>query len=92
MLPADHPNAPKYWKHETGGELGPAVLQYLSGKSLTLRDVALMKAYLRQWVNSPAWGRSTLLDALRESVAQIRNRDDLERCISATVDLGMDPL
>lgn len=107
-LPASHPDAPKYWKYETGGELAAAVLQYLTGRSLTIRDVALMRAYLQQWVNSPVWTACAepdgpeafpdgpevfqQLDALRKSVGQIRNREDLEQAIAIAVDLGMDPL
>ena len=48
------PDAPKYWRDEIGGQLAGAVLRYLNG-NMTLRDVALMRAYLSQWIQSPVW-------------------------------------
>lgn len=56
QLPApDDPRAPKYWMYETGGELAPAVGRLLNRAPLSPRDIALIRAYCRQWIESPVW-------------------------------------
>jgi hypothetical protein len=48
-------SAPKYWRDEVGGQLRIAVENYLFDRVMTIRDVAFMRAYFRQWINSPVW-------------------------------------
>lgn len=99
-LRADHPDAPKYWMNETSGVLKPVVEAYLRNEPLTLRDVAIMRAYLRQWIMSPVWDmnpRQTRADALglsalRERLDTIASRDDIERWLAAALESGIDPL
>jgi hypothetical protein len=55
LPPPDHPDAPKYWRHETGGRLAIAVENFLNHRLMTVRDVALVRAYLIQWIDSPVW-------------------------------------
>ena len=94
-----HP-APTFWRNETGGELQPAIERYLKGESLTLRDVSLMGAYLRQWVDSPLWEQNLHMEEsgrLGLSVLrfQVKHADTVERidaCIKLAVEMGMDPL
>jgi len=91
---------PHYWRDETGGELGPAMWRYLCSASLSLRDLALLHLYLRQWVDSPAWdGNPHLtedsrkeLAALRQQAAAARSRSEIDRLVNALVAFGMDPL
>jgi hypothetical protein len=91
-LPPDHPDAPHYWTHETGGELRPAVLQYLEGNPLNVRQVQIMKQYLWQWVASPVWQGHDDLDGLRLRVTRIQTQRDVSECIDAAIELNMDPL
>ena len=91
-LPPDHPDAPKYWMHETSGVLEPVVRAYLQGDDLDAGQVKLMQAYLWQWVASPVWGPSGVLEALRLQVAAITSGADLNGAIWAMGELGMDPL
>jgi len=98
-LPPDHPDAPKYWMHETGGELRPAVERYLTNAEMTRRDRHLVILYLRQWVNSPTWDRNPHLGTngnrdlmrLRYAAAAAMTRGDIDACTKLAVDLGMDP-
>ena len=94
------PEAPKYWMYEQGGELGPAMLGYLKGDELSIRDLRLIAAYLRQWVDSPAWDANPALSAesrqelatLRQKTASARTKAQIDESVSMAVDMGMDPL
>jgi hypothetical protein len=93
-------SAPGYWMNETGGELRPAVERYLKDAPLTIRDIALIRAYLCQWINASVWddnphmgdlGR-TELEGLRELARVLTNRAAIDAWIGMAVDSGMDPL
>jgi hypothetical protein len=97
--PATAPQPPKYWTFEPP-ELGVAVHAYMAGKDLTVGDVALMRAYLKQWVDSLVWegypsetdgGRQWLAE-LRERVRAITSPDDIAQCLSIMTARRMDPL
>jgi hypothetical protein len=97
--PAPAPQPPKYWTFEPH-ELGTAVQNYMGGKDLTVRDVLRMRAYLKQWVDSPVWevypcetdgGRQWLAE-LRERVRAIASRDDITQALSIMTAHRMDPL
>ena len=98
LLPPDHPQAPKYWMNETGGKLVPAMERYLKGKPADPDDVSLIRAYLRQWIDSPVWdegaeGESrTTLDELRRTVRQIGSRIAIDQWLEDASDLAIDPL
>jgi hypothetical protein len=96
-LDRDHPDAPKYWKNETGGRLAAAVHAYLDNPAaMTVRDMALMRAYLSQWIQSPAWDANPrgaqLVAELRAGVGAIRDARDLQAWMHACEDAGLDPL
>lgn len=91
---------PGYWMHETGGELAPAVMAYLEGDSLTVRQVALIRAYFRQWIYSDVWdlnprlgddGRG-ILAGLRSDVARLLSRKCIDAWVARAVEFGLDPL
>ena len=97
--PAPVPQPPKYWTLEPR-ELSVAVHAYMAGKGLTVRDMVLMRAYLRQWVDSPVWegdphetdgGRQWLVE-LRERVRAIASPNDIAQCLSIMTARRMDPL
>ena len=96
----EDPAAPKYWMDEVGGELKPAIHRFLTGGALSLRDLALIRAYLEQWADSSAWdlnphlgdgGRQELAD-LRKQIHGARALREIRRLVDRLVDLGMDPL
>ncbi len=92
MLPPDHPDAPKYWMYETGGKLHPALMAYLTGRPLDAEQIALIAAYLRQWIDSPVWAGGSALAGLRDAARHIRTRADIELVIHTAVEMNMDPL
>ena len=86
--------------HETGGQLVPAVMRYLNGDRLTAVDIALIRAYLVQWIESPAWdqnphltdaGRAEL-QSLREAAQKLTTRRAIDQWVEVATDWGMDPL
>jgi len=94
------PERPKYWADDRGGQLAAAVLHYVRRQELTVREVWLLTAYLRQWVDSPVWdldphlgdgGRAELAD-LRKLTKGARTQRVIDECVARLVDLGMDPL
>lgn len=97
MIP---PEAPGFWMHETSGVLRPVVERYLNGKVLGPREIATMRAYLVQWVNSPVWDQNPHADEdsraelqeLRGQAAAIKCQRDITVWLRASLDLGMDPL
>ncbi|HEY1896722.1 MAG TPA: hypothetical protein VGG62_10640 [Terracidiphilus sp.] len=92
-------SAPGYWMHERSGRLAPAVERYLTGE-LQSADIALIRAYLRQWINSPVWDANPNLDAegtrqladMRSRAASIETREDIDAWLHTATDMGMDPL
>jgi hypothetical protein len=97
--PAPAPQPPKYWTFERP-ELSVAVQACMAGHVLTVRDVALMRAYLKQWVDSPVWegypyetdgGRQWLAE-LRERVRAIALPADFKQALSIMTARRMDPL
>lgn len=94
------PAAPGYWMHETGGALAPAILRYLENEPLTVRDLVLIRAYIRQWIHADVWdsnpnlgedGRAELA-RLRRLAQGLNNRDAIDSWIAESVDFGLDPL
>jgi hypothetical protein len=78
--------------HETSGVLRQPVAALLHGDPLSDHDIGLLRAYLWQWVKSPVWAPSGMLEALRLRVAAIRNQEDVRACVAAAVEMGMEPL
>lgn len=95
-----HPDAPKYWRHETGGELRVAVENYLYNRLLTVRQLALLRAYLSQWIDSPVWDLNPSHDehsrvelaALRLRARRISTVADIRSWIANALAEGHDPL
>jgi hypothetical protein len=81
---------PGYWRNETSGVLQPAVVAYLNGTPLDDRQIAALRAYLRQWIAGDFKG--SMIDVLRSSVEEITTRADIELWLSRADVLGIDPL
>jgi hypothetical protein len=82
---------PGYWMHETSGVLRPAVEAFLTGMPMTEEQIAAMRAYLRQWINAPAW-RGPEIENLRSMVPGITSRDRLDFWLNEALACGIDPL
>jgi len=101
MIPSpDSPDAPKYWMQETSGVLKPVIEKLLTAENLTPREIAIVRAYFRQWVMAPAWDLNPHaskrsrddLERLRTSVETIRTFRAIARWLADAVSQGMDPL
>ena len=97
----DDPRAPKFWRFETSGVLAPAIQRYLTRpRSMEDRDIALVAAYLSQWIDSPVWemnaeaGERSLakLAELRIRAGKIATVDDIHAWLGAALAEGIDPL
>jgi hypothetical protein len=101
LPPPDDPRAPKYWRYETSGELAIVVGVYLAAvRALTMREIALMRAYVKQWIDSPVWDLNPELTAesraelawIRESAGRIASESDLRAWLRVAEGQGFDPL
>jgi hypothetical protein len=82
---------PGYWMHEQSGLLRPVILAYLEGAELAPEEMALMRAYLRQWIDHPVW-QGTDIDQLRATVGSLTTRHDISRWLDVAERNGIDPL
>jgi hypothetical protein len=80
---------PGYWMNETSGALEPVVNDYLNGRPLTDRQVATMRAYLRQWISYEGWDG---VELLRVEVDDLLSSKDIQRWLDDALLLGLDPL
>ncbi|HEY2535202.1 MAG TPA: hypothetical protein VGJ20_46115 [Xanthobacteraceae bacterium] len=92
--------SPGYWMHETGGKLSPAMQRYLLRKPLSDEDIALIRAYLRQWIMAPVWDANPHADnddrwalgELRRHIDDLMSREVIDCWIDWAIDEGFDPL
>jgi hypothetical protein len=88
---------PGFWQFETTGVLRPAIEAYLFTRGpLTDKQVAAIRAYLRQWINGP-WkaapgAEERVLERLRSMVDGLVDRSAINVWIMQATDLGLDPL
>jgi hypothetical protein len=94
-------DAPGYWRNETGGNLAPAVENFLRDPtSLNIYEVTLIRAYIEQWINAPAWmkiarnaGEDSVREllALREAARRIHSAAGIRNWMHMALDSGQDP-
>jgi hypothetical protein len=85
---------------ETTGVLRPVVEAYLGGGDLSAEQIAILRAYLRQWIGSPVWDENPHAGAeehawlvrMRSTVDGLTTRRAIDDWIEAAVDEGLDPL
>jgi hypothetical protein len=91
---------PGYWRDGQGGELVPAMHRYLDGLPLSIRDIALIRLYIQQWIDAEVWdtnpaqtdeGRLELAE-LRGLARGLSTRRAITAWIERAEDLGLDPL
>ena len=84
-------NAPGYWLCETNGSLRVAVEKYFDGDALSGRELALLRAYLRQWICSSVWSECDEVTALRDMLNSLTSRAQIDLWTSRAWDIGIDP-
>ena len=94
-------NGPRYWRDEQSGVLAAAVRSYLDNpNAMTLRDVAYLRAYLRQWIGSAVWEMAPSMDhrsraalaVLRASIDRIHDAAGIGNWLRLAMQEGIDPL
>ena len=83
---------PGYWMFETTGKLAPAVKAYLEGQPLAEKDIAALRAYLRQWIFASVWVPSVQLHDLRRRIDTLVTREAVTRWLNDAMREGIDPL
>ena len=79
--------------YEQSGVLKPVVMKYLKDDMpLSQPQIRIMRDYLYQWVSSPVWAPSGMLEAIRLRVAAIKTQADIDGALNAMMHIGMDPL
>lgn len=95
------PEAPKYWMDETGGQLARAIKRYVAGhRPMTAQEIGLIRAYFKQWIDSPVWDMNphlteaarAELQGLRADANKIATAVDIGVWLDAADALEMDPL
>jgi hypothetical protein len=86
---ARHSHGPVFWMRETGGRLEAAVWAYLEHDRLDEEQIALIRDYLRQWIEVM---RGPEIAALRARVEELTSRQALDRWMSDALRQGIDPL
>jgi hypothetical protein len=81
---------PGYWMHETGGELQPAVKAYLTGTPINDRQISLIRAYLKQWIDCPMW-QGDDVTWLREAIPGLTSREAIHRWADRAAQADIDP-
>ena len=84
-------DAPGYWMNEASDVLRPAVEAYLHNEPMSEAQIGAMRAYLRQWIASPAW-KGPRIDDLRRWIDKIATRKDIKIWLDAALADGIDPL
>jgi hypothetical protein len=92
---------PGYWMYETSGVLRPAMEAYLQHKELLSDEqIATLRAYFRQWIDSSVWDNNPHIDAdscawlamMRLRVDKLTTREAIDSWLADASDAGMDPL
>jgi hypothetical protein len=100
LPPPESPLAPKYWRMETGGQLAPAIERLIHRQDLSPTDIHFIRAYFKQWVDSPVWEQNPgadkrylrFLRRLRKSAGAIKTENDIRTWMRWAVSFGLDPL
>lgn len=79
--------------NETSGVLKPVIMKYLdvTAPELTREECAIMRAYLRQWIEPDAWGEGTELDTLRDAVNCLTTEAAIDAWVRAAIEIEIDP-
>jgi len=81
--------APGYWMNETSGVLRPVVEAYLDNEPMSAAQIAVMRAYLRQWCAGFA---DPAVAELASLIDGIISRGTLRAWLDMADGLGIDPL
>jgi hypothetical protein len=81
---------PNHWRNEASGVLRPVVEAYLLGADMTPEQIAIMRVYLRQFMQAGWTGDG--VPKLRRDVETLRTRADVEAWMRRANAMDIDPL
>lgn len=85
-----------YWRNESSGKLALAVERYFAfavgedPNPLTDSELALLKAYLKFWIEYPWQGMRSQLEDLRAQFDRATTYQQLRDCLDTALELGID--
>src|SRR4029079_7155645 len=94
----NEPLAPFYWRNEPAGALGEAMVRYINGDTVTVRDVVFIRAYIRQWIAAAIWDqvafglKAVALENLRADVDGLTSVGAIYIWIARAEQWGFNPI
>lgn len=82
---------PRFWMEETTGALAAAVEVYMRAEPLDAGQVALIKLYLRQYVERAVIDQDADRRRLLERVERLRTVGDVTRLAESLSEAGVEP-
>lgn len=82
---------PRYWIDSPDSELIRAIRALLLSKPLSEANYTALRAYFRQWIDSPHW-QGDGVKALRAGVSDLTTRKAITDWLDLAVKEGIDPL
>ncbi len=89
-FPVEKP--PHYWMTETTGKLEEAVEAYFAGEALESAHIALIKQYLRQYLERAVLTGDANRAALLRQFDGLRTGREIERFVEEIAEYGIEPL
>jgi hypothetical protein len=88
-FPVERP--PHFWMTEQTGRLAEVVEAYLDDERLLPEQVALIKEYLRQYVERALLTGDANRPKLLQELATLKNNRDITRYAEVLADVGIEP-
>ncbi len=88
-FPVDQP--PHYWMAEQTGRLAAAVERYFNGEALAPAELALMRQYLRQYLERAVMTGDANRASLLSRIEALRSTRDIERFADELAEIGVEP-
>lgn len=88
-FPIDPP--PHFWMTEQTGVLAEAMEEYFAGEKLSAGALAMIKAYLRQYLERAMMTGDAQRDRLLQRMEKLRTTHDIEEFADEIADFGVEP-
>jgi hypothetical protein len=82
---------PHFWMTEETGVLSAAVEAYFDGERLTPPQVAVIKAYLRQYIERAMLTADAKRHLLLQQIEKLRTTREIERFADEVAEYGVEP-
>ena len=88
-FPVERP--PHFWMTEQTGKLAEAMEQYFAGEKLSPVDLALLRAYLRQYLERALMTGDASRERLLQRLERLRSVNDIEEFSDEIAEFGVEP-